>query len=202
VSCSRRSPCAAADWSTAGLNLPVSVNVSARSLLDPAFPGQVADALRRHRVAPHRLVLEITESVAVSGQEIVDEVLALLREAGVQLSVDDFGTGFSSLAFVTRVAVDELKVDRSFVHEMIDSPAAAAVVRGAVELGARLAVRVVAEGVETAEQRAALIALGCVSAQGFHFCQPLPADKIVAALQHLAATSPAKIVPLRVDGAS
>jgi len=193
---------AAAEWTAAGIDLPVSVNVSARSLLDPAFPGQVADALRLHRLPPHQLVLEITESVAVSDQEIVDEVLTALRDTGVQLSMDDFGTGFSSLSFVTRVPVDEIKVDRSFVDEMIDSRAAEAVVRGAIELGARLGARVVAEGVETIEQRAALIALGCVSAQGYHFCQPLPADKIVGVLLQLNEAGQAKIVPLRADDAS
>ena len=128
-------------------------------------------------------------------QEIVDEVLAALRGMGVQLSVDDFGTGFSSLSFVTRVQVDEIKVDRSFVDDMIDSPAAEAVVRGAVELGARLGARVVAEGVETAEQRAALIALGCTSAQGYHFCQPLPADKIVGALHPAGECGPVEDRP-------
>jgi len=193
---------AAADWSAAGINLPVSVNISARSLLDPTLPAQIADTLRRHRVAADQLVLEITESIAVSDQEIVDEVLTALRMMGVQVSVDDFGTGFSSLSFVTRVQMDELKVDRSFVDAMIDSPAAAAVVRGAVELGARLGVRVVAEGVETAEQRAALLALGCTTAQGYHFCQPLPTDKIVPALRQLAAAATAKVVPLRADDAS
>jgi diguanylate cyclase (GGDEF)-like protein len=193
---------AAADWSAQGIDVPVSVNISARSLLDATFPAQISDLLRRHRMPAHRLVLEITESVAVSDQEIVDEVLAALRDSGVQISVDDFGTGFSSLSFVTRVTVDELKVDRSFVDEMIDSPAAAAVVRGAIELGARLGARVVAEGVETTEQRAALIALGCTSAQGYHFCQPLPADKIVGTLRQLAESAPAKIVPLRADDAS
>jgi len=193
---------AAAEWTAAGIDLPVSVNVSARSLLDPAFPGQVADALHLHRLPPHQLVLEITESVAVSDQEIVDEVLAALRATGVQLSMDDFGTGFSSLSFVTRVAVDEIKVDRSFVDEMIDSRAAEAVVLGAIELGARLGARVVAEGVETIEQRAALIAMGCESAQGYHFCQPLPADKIVGVLRQLSEVSQAKVVPLRADDAS
>ncbi|MEV4639136.1 bifunctional diguanylate cyclase/phosphodiesterase [Actinoplanes sp. NPDC049548] len=193
---------AAAEWAAAGIDVPVSVNVSARSLLDATFPAQVADALRRHRVAPARLVLEITESMAVSDQGVVDEVLAALRELRVQISVDDFGTGFSSLAFVTRVRVDELKVDRSFVTEMTESAAAAAVVRGAVELGARLGARVVAEGVETADQRAALLALGCTAAQGYHFSRPLPIDRIVAALLQLAAAAPAKIVPLRADGAS
>jgi len=193
---------AAADWAGHGLDLPVSVNMSARSLLDATLPAQVADALRRHRLGAGRLVLEITESVAVSDQEVVDEVIAALRAMGVQISVDDFGTGFSSLSFVTRVTVDELKVDRSFVTDMTDSAAAAAVVRGAVELGARLGARVVAEGVETADQRAALLALGCTSAQGYHFSRPLPADKIVAALNQLAQAAPPKVIPLRVDGAS
>jgi diguanylate cyclase (GGDEF)-like protein len=197
-----RSLAAAADWSAAGLDLPVSVNVSARSLLDATFPGQVADALRRHRMSPQQLVLEITETVAVSEQEIVDEVLAALRDVGVQLSVDDFGTGYSSLTFLTRVPVDELKIDRSFVGAMEDSAEAAAIVRSAVDLGRGLNLRVVAEGVETADQRAALIKLGCTAAQGYHFCKPLPADKIVGALRSLSEGAPAKILPLRADGAS
>ncbi|WP_285685394.1 bifunctional diguanylate cyclase/phosphodiesterase [Actinoplanes sp. NBRC 103695] len=197
-----RSLASAAGWARAGFDLPVSVNISARSLLDPTLPAQVAEVLRRHHMPASQLVLEITESVAVSDQEIVDEVLAGLRETGVQLSVDDFGTGYSSLTFLTRVCVDELKVDRSFVDGMIDSPAAEAAVRGAVELGGRLNARVVAEGVETAEQRVALIELGCTVAQGYHFCKPLPADKIVYALRQLAEAAPAKIVPLRADDAS
>ena len=193
---------AAADWTANGIDVPVSVNVSARSLTDPTFPAQVTEALRRHRTPASRLVLEITESVAVSEQDIVDEVLARLRSSGVQVSLDDFGTGFSSLASVTRMPVDEIKIDRSFVDEMIDSAAAGAVVRGAVELGARLGVRVVAEGIETIEQRAALIALGCPSAQGYHFCKPMPADKIVQALLQLARTTPANVTKLRADDAS
>ncbi|MET0418635.1 MAG: GGDEF domain-containing phosphodiesterase, partial [Actinoplanes sp.] len=193
---------AASSWHAAGVDVPVSVNVSARSLLDPGFPAQVADALRRHRAPASRLVLEITESVAVSEEEIVDDVLAELRDSGVQLSLDDFGTGYSSLAIVTRAPFDEIKIDRSFVDNMIDSPAAEAVVRGAVELGARLDVRVVAEGVETTEQRAALIALGCPIAQGYHFCKPMPADRIVQALTQLAEAAPDNIRSLRADDAS
>ena len=104
---------------------------------------------------------------------------------GVQLAVDDFGTGFSSLTFLTRIAVDELKVDRSFVMRMADSPEAAAIVRTTVDLGRELGLRVVAEGVETADQRAALAELGCTAAQGYHFFQPMPADKIVAVLRSL-----------------
>ncbi|GAA1602285.1 putative bifunctional diguanylate cyclase/phosphodiesterase [Actinoplanes couchii] len=192
----------AADWTASGIEVPVSVNVSARSLTDPTFPAQVTEALRRHRTPASRLVLEITESVAVSEQDIVDEVLARLRASGVQVSLDDFGTGFSSLSSVTRMPVDEIKIDRSFVDEMIDSAAAGAVVRGAVELGARLGVRVVAEGIETIEQRAALIALGCPSAQGYHFCKPMPADKIVQALSQLARSAPANVTQLRTDEVS
>jgi diguanylate cyclase (GGDEF)-like protein len=193
---------AAASWIGAGLDLPVSVNVSARSLLDATFPAQVAEALRRHRLPAHQLVLEITETVAVSEQEIVDEVLAALRVVGVRLSVDDFGTGYSSLTFLTRVPVDELKIDRSFVGRMVDSSEAAAIVRSVVGLARELHLRVVAEGVETADQRAALLELGCTAAQGYHFCRPLPADKIVEALQSLSDAAPAKIFPLRADGAS
>ncbi len=197
-----RSLASAAAWRSQGIDVPVSVNISARNLLDSGFPQQIADLLRQHGLRPHALVLEITESVALSEQDIVDENLAELRASGIQISVDDFGTGFSSLSFLTRVPVDELKVDRSFVEEMIDSPVAEAVVRGAVELGDRLGARVIAEGVETAEQRSALIALGCTSAQGFHFCRPLPADKIVGALRQLTDSAPPRIVPLRADGAS
>jgi diguanylate cyclase (GGDEF)-like protein len=192
----------AADWSAAGLDLPVSVNVSARSLLDATFPAQVADALRRHRMPAHQLVLEITETVAVSDQATVDEVLAALRDAGVQISLDDFGTGYSSLSFLTRVPLDELKVDRSFVSGMTDSAEAAAIVRSAVELGRRLQLRVVAEGVETADQRAALLELGCTAAQGYHFCKPLPVDKIIGALRSLSEAVPARVLPLHADGAS
>jgi diguanylate cyclase (GGDEF)-like protein len=192
----------AASWLAEGFDVPVSVNVSSRSLLDTTLPAEIDDLLRSHGVPAHRLVLEITESIPVSELEIVDDVLTELRDMGVQLSVDDFGTGFSSLSFVTRVRVDELKVDRSFVEAMTDSAAATAVVRGAVELGDRLGARVVAEGVETAEQRLALLKLGCVSAQGFHFCQPLPTDKIIGALRQLNDAAAARVLPLRADDAS
>ena len=192
----------AADWAGQGLNVPVAVNISARSLLDPRLPGQITELLRRHQVPAHRLVLEITETVVMSELEVIDEVLAGLRGLGVQLAVDDFGTGFSSLTFLTRIAVDELKVDRSFVIAMVDSPQAAAIVRAAVDLARRLGIRVVAEGVETADQRAALAALGCTAGQGYHFCKPMPADKIVTVLRSLTESAQGAVVPLRADGAS
>jgi diguanylate cyclase len=192
----------AADWAGQGIDVPIAVNLSARSLLDPRLPGQIAELLRRHRVPANRLVLEITETVVMSELEVIDEVLAGLRGMGVQLAVDDFGTGFSSLTFLTRIAVDELKVDRSFVVAMIDSPQAAAIVRAIVDLARRLGMRVVAEGVETADQRAALATLGCTAAQGYHFCMPMPADKIVTVLRSLIDSGQSTVVPLRADGAS
>ncbi|MET8362064.1 bifunctional diguanylate cyclase/phosphodiesterase [Micromonospora sp. NPDC049580] len=192
----------AAGWAREGLDVPISVNLSARSLLDPRLPAEIADALRRHQVPPHRLVLEITETVVMSELEIIDEVLATLRSMGVQLAVDDFGTGFSSLTFLTRIAVDELKVDRSFVIRMTDSPEAAAIVRTTVGLAHELGLRVVAEGVETAEQRLALAELGCTSAQGYHFFKPMPADKIGAVLGSLRDSAESNVFRLRADGAS
>ncbi|MFC8615125.1 putative bifunctional diguanylate cyclase/phosphodiesterase [Micromonospora purpureochromogenes] len=192
----------AADWAREGLDVPISVNLSARSLLDPRLPAEIADALRRHQVPPHRLVLEITETVVMSELEVIDEVLATVRAMGVQLAVDDFGTGFSSLTFLTRIAVDELKVDRSFVIRMAESPEAAAIVRTTVGLAHELGLRVVAEGVETAEQRLALAELGCTAAQGYHFFKPMPADKIGAVLGTLRESAESNVFPLRADGAS
>ncbi|MGW0432972.1 putative bifunctional diguanylate cyclase/phosphodiesterase [Micromonospora sp. NPDC003197] len=192
----------AAEWARHGLDVPISINLSARSLLDPRLPAEVADTLRRHQVPPHRLVLEITETVMMSELEVIDDVLAALRAMGVQLAVDDFGTGFSSLTFLTRITVDELKVDRSFVMRMAESPEAAAIVRTTVELGRELGLRVVAEGVETADQRAVLAELGCTAAQGYHFFKPMPSDKIVIVLRSLVDSSPARVFPLRADGAS
>jgi diguanylate cyclase (GGDEF)-like protein len=192
----------AADWGRQGLDIPISINLSARSLLDSRLPAEVAESLHRHRVPPHRLVLEITETVVMSELEVIDEVLAELRALGVQLAVDDFGTGFSSLTFLTRIAVDELKVDRSFVMRMAESPEAAAIVRTTVDLGRTLGLRVIAEGVETAEQRSALAKLGCTAAQGYHFCKPMPSDKIAGVLRSLRDATQARILPIRADGAS
>jgi EAL domain-containing protein (putative c-di-GMP-specific phosphodiesterase class I) len=173
------------DWAAAGVPLPVSVNMSPRSLVDPTLPDDVASLLSQHDVQPGMLTLEITEMAAPPGQPLVGEVLNALRAIGVQIAVDDFGTGYSSLSFLTRVQVDEVKVDSSFVGAMVDSPEAAAIVRTTVDLGRQLGVRVVAEGVETPAQRSALAELGCVAAQGFHFVAPIDAAESLAVLKSL-----------------
>ncbi|HEX6683204.1 MAG TPA: bifunctional diguanylate cyclase/phosphodiesterase [Candidatus Limnocylindrales bacterium] len=178
---------AAAELAKAGLKLPVSVNMSPRSLLDPQLPGDLAELLARHEVPAEHLVLEITETVVLSPLRITDQVLHALRALGVRFAVDDFGTGYSSLTFLTRIAVDELKVDRTFVARMGESKEAAAIVRAIIDLGQRLGIRVVAEGVETPEQRQALVRLGCDAGQGFHFSRPVESSGLVEAMRKLRA---------------
>jgi diguanylate cyclase (GGDEF)-like protein len=188
----------AAGWDP---SVRIAVNLSPRSLLDDELPAQVAELLARHSVPAGRLVLEITETLVVPEHDAVNRVLDELKGIGVQLSVDDFGTGYSSLKFLTRVHVDEVKVDRSFVRRMVESPEAMAIVRTTVELARQLGLRVVAEGVETAEQRRVLAELGCTAAQGFHFFAPMPADRINGVLTGLARNSGGQVLPLRAaDG--
>jgi diguanylate cyclase (GGDEF)-like protein len=179
----------ARDWQRADLPVPVSVNLSPRSLADTTLPSDIATLLTRYGIDPAMLILEITESAVVTGQPVVADVLSALRDLGVQLAVDDFGTGFSSLTFLTRVQVDEVKVDRSFIGQMSTSPEAAAIVRTTVDLGRRLGVRVVAEGVENDAQRDALIELGCRAAQGWLFAKPVPAGESLDLLRKLTDRS-------------
>ncbi|MER7276854.1 bifunctional diguanylate cyclase/phosphodiesterase [Dactylosporangium sp. NPDC000244] len=180
---------AVTDWADAGHQIPVAVNVSPRSLLDPSFPDAVARRLSARGVPASALVIELTESVTLSKLEVVDEVLAALRDQGIRLALDDFGTGFSSLATLARVPVDELKIDRSFVSAM-NASAPGAVVRSTIDLGRSLDLLVVAEGVEREDQRQQLWELGCPAGQGHLFARAMPADRLLAHLNrgegHLA----------------
>ena len=160
-----------AHWREQGATAPVSVNLSARNLLDSRLPADVARVLADHGLPAGLLVLEITETTMVSDIETVQEVLGALRQLGVELSVDDFGTGYSSLALLQRVAVNEIKIDRSFVQAMNTSEGDAAIVRATIELAHGLGLRVVAEGAETVEHVTALRELGCDIAQGWYFGQ-------------------------------
>jgi diguanylate cyclase (GGDEF)-like protein len=186
----------AARWDAEGLDVPVAVNMSARSLIDRRLPDQVRNLLAKHQVSPQRLVLEITETAMMTELEIIDGVLAELREIGARLSVDDFGTGYSSLTFLARFAVDEVKVDQEFVTRMAESREAAAIVRSTVELGRALGLRVIAEGVETAAQKSALAAMGCEAGQGYHFFPPMDADRTARVLWSLRESANAQIIPL------
>ncbi|MCU1692735.1 MAG: GGDEF-domain containing protein [Frankiales bacterium] len=169
---------ACAQWHAEGRPLRVAVNLAARSLLDRSLPDDVAVLLSRTGVPASALVLEITETTATSELEVVEEVLAALRRSGVELSVDDFGTGYSSLAFLQRTAVNELKVDRSFVKGMLVNANDAALVRATIQLAHSLGARAVAEGVEHEEHAEALRDLGCDVAQGWLYGRPVPAQDL------------------------
>ncbi len=171
----------AARWREAGYLIPVAVNVSPRSLLDPRFPEMIKAGLATYELPAEALVVELTESLMLSQLEIVDEVLESLRTAGIMLALDDFGTGFSSLSTLARVPVQELKIDRSFVSGM-SAPAEAAVVRSTVDLGRSLELLVVAEGVESEDQRRQLWELGCPAGQGYLFARAMPLDALLAKL--------------------
>ena len=191
----------AAEWTNQGSDVPVAINVSPRTLLDRDFPGEVAAALSRHRVPAARLTLEITETSVVSHLAVVDRVLDELRDLGVRLALDDFGTGWSSLSHLARLPVHEVKIAASFTEVLLSSPQASAVVRGTLEIARVLDLRVVAEGVSGAIQRATLISHGCHAGQGDHFFPPLPADRIGPALwsstiRAAVASEGADIIPL------
>jgi diguanylate cyclase (GGDEF)-like protein len=191
----------AAEWSRHGIDVPVAVDVSPRALVDRDFPGQLAAALSRHRVPPSRLTLEITETSVLTHLDVVNQVLAELTELGVRLSLDHFGEGYSSLSRLSRVKVHEVKLAPEFADSLFTSPQATAVVRGTLELARALDLRVVAEGVATAMQRATLVSLGCHAGQGPHFFPPLSAHKIGAALwssavRAMAVSDSADVIPL------
>jgi diguanylate cyclase len=183
-----RSIAECAVWHRYGVDTTVAVNLSARNLLDRQLPGDVDRVLARHGLRPEALVLEITETTMMSELEVVEDVLAELRSLGVELSVDDFGTGYSSLALLQRIAVNEVKIDRSFVRNMLTSPSDHTIVRATIDLAHGLGLRVVAEGVESGELRDALADLGCDLAQGFHLGRPVAAPEIRGVVAASAAT--------------
>ena len=158
----------------------MAVNLSALQLDDPALPALVARVLAETGLDPARLNLEITETVLMGDTQANIEILRALKAVGVSLSVDDFGTGYSSLNYLKRFPVDVLKVDRSFVQGLPEDREDAAIVAAVIALAHALGLTVVAEGVETAEQREALRAGGCELAQGYLFSRPVPAEMVLA----------------------
>ncbi|MDT7715529.1 MAG: hypothetical protein QOH09_1521 [Pseudonocardiales bacterium] len=167
-------------WLDRGLSLSVSVNLSVRNLAETGFPRRVTDALTRHRVPPALLSFELTESAVMSDPERALPVLRELHGLGVRIAVDDFGTGYSSLAYLRRLPVDEVKIDKSFVMGLSSDLGDLAVVRAIVDLGHSLGLIVVAEGVEQDATRDQLLEMGCDVAQGFLISRPLGADRFDA----------------------
>jgi diguanylate cyclase (GGDEF)-like protein len=169
-----------ASWRAAGVAIQsVSVNVSSQQLASARIEDYLRDALARHRMAPGELEIEITESVIAGDFTRVAARLEKLRGFGASIAIDDFGTGYSSLAYLRRLPFDTLKIDRSFLVDMVASPAALALVRAIVAMGDALGKVVVAEGVEDDEQVAVLRAWGCHFVQGFAFYQPMAAPRLL-----------------------
>ena len=171
------------------LDLPVAVNLAAANIVDVTLPAAIGAALERHGVPAERLVCEISEHTVMADPVRATAVLGGLRELGVGLSLDDFGTGHSSLSYLKRLPLDEVKIDRSFVAGMADDENDAVIVRSTIDLARNLGLRVVAEGVETAEIMDELARLSCDTAQGFHISRPLPAERLSAWLAARVITS-------------
>jgi diguanylate cyclase (GGDEF)-like protein len=168
----------AREWHESGLIVPISLNLSMRNLLDPQFPAAVAELLLRSRVDPQLLTLEITEGALMADQDRAARTVGALRELGVRLAIDDFGTGYSSLAYLSRLPVHEVKIDRSFVSKLKEDPGSAAIVRATLELAHTLGFSVVAEGVEDEETRSLLVADGVDALQGYLISRPMPAADV------------------------
>ena len=175
-----------AAWHEAGLHMEMAVNLSGTDLIDPDLLQHILESLRRVRAPADSLVLEITESAFIEDAESARRNMELLRIAGIRFSVDDFGTGYSSLSQLRQLAVDELKIDRSFVSELEAGGDDAAVIRAVVELGHGMGLRIVAEGVETEAQQQRLKELGCDYAQGYLISRPLSATQLEPLLRSRA----------------
>ncbi len=167
-------------WNDAGLDLGVAVNLSGRSLSDQSIVDFVRNAIERTQLPPAALTIELTESAIMSDPDNVPAFLERLRELHVRLSIDDFGTGYSSLSHLRLLPVDEIKIDKSFVMDMLSNASDEAIVHSTIQLCQNLGRTVVAEGVEDPETYARLQALGCDFAQGFHIARPMSADALFA----------------------
>ena len=166
----------ARQWRDRGRHIPVAVNLSARLLRDPDLPDQVRDRLRHAGLPGDALELEVTESAVMTNTGEAMRILTQLRHLGVRISVDDFGTGHSSLAYLRQLPVDHLKIDRLFVRDIAVNPRDASIVRSVIDLGHTLGLELIAEGVENAETRNLLIELGCDQGQGFFLGPPAALD--------------------------
>ncbi|HLP98840.1 MAG TPA: EAL domain-containing protein [Sideroxyarcus sp.] len=166
-------------WREAGLEVEVSINISAHHLESRGFADKLRQQLARHPgLPPGCLQIEVLETVALNDVTIVREVIEAGRQFGVRFALDDFGTGYASLSYLSSLPVDVLKIDQSFVHDMLEDKGAMAIVQGIVGLAQAFGQQLVAEGIETAAHYRALLELGCRYGQGYHIAHPMPADEL------------------------
>jgi len=174
-------------WNTMGIQLPLSVNVDAMQLRDSEFAAQLGQLLAAVPTVPaDRLEIEIVESAALDDVQKVSTLIDECHVLGVHFSLDDFGTGYSSLTYLKRLSVDTLKIDQTFVRDMLADDSAMAIVRGVIGLAEAFHSHTVAEGVETWEHAAKLKALGCETIQGYAIARPMPAAQFPAWLSQFA----------------
>jgi EAL domain-containing protein (putative c-di-GMP-specific phosphodiesterase class I) len=163
-------------------DLILSVNVSAKQFCQADFVAQVKSAAQRHAINPMRLKLELTEGMLLENINDTITTMNALNEVGVQFSLDDFGTGYSSLQYLKQLPLDQLKIDQSFVRDIATNNSDIAIVRTIVAMARSLDMDVIAEGVETEEQRQLLLKNGCSNYQGYLFGMPLPIEQFEASL--------------------
>jgi diguanylate cyclase len=166
-------------WQDEGLGVPIAINLAAANILDSALPDAVAERLAHHGVPGERLTCELSEHTVMADPRRAGDVLERLRALGVRLSLDDFGSGHSSLAYLKRLPLDELKLDRAFVAGTAGDENDAMIVRSTIDLARNLGLHVVAEGVAEAGVLQRRRSLHCHEPQGFHLSRPLPADRLV-----------------------
>jgi EAL domain-containing protein (putative c-di-GMP-specific phosphodiesterase class I) len=170
--------------------LPLSVNVSARQFRQLDFVEQVRACLHDSGIDPGRLKLELTESLVLDSVESVISTMHALKALGVRFSMDDFGTGYSSLSYLKRLPLDQLKIDQSFVRDIVTDPGDAVIVKTIIGMAHNLGLEVIAEGVETEAQRSLLLDYDCRMFQGYLFSRPLPLAEFEVLLQHLDVVRP------------
>lgn len=192
-------------WQAAGRNLEIAVNLSGRDIVDHGLVAQVAGTLKRHHLPADLLTLELTETAVMTDLEVARRVLEDLGQLGVRLAIDDFGTGYSSLAYLHRLPVDELKIDRSFVTHLAQDYSDSVIVRSSIAMAHSLGVAVIAEGVEDAPAWTALAEMECDFIQGYYLSRPLSAEALEVWLASRAVATtgefrPAVVQPLPARG--
>jgi EAL domain-containing protein (putative c-di-GMP-specific phosphodiesterase class I) len=179
-------------WSAQGMSIRAAINLSARDLEDADLPRRVAELLSIHQVPPERIVLEVTESAVMGKPDAAINVLRKLADQGIDLAIDDFGVGQSSFAYLRRLPVRELKIDKTFVTHLDESSEDRTIVSSIVDLGHRLGYKVTAEGVEGRASLDCLVKFGCDHAQGYFIARPMAVDAFDRFIA--AASSPAPTV--------
>jgi diguanylate cyclase (GGDEF)-like protein len=180
-----------AEWRKLGLQVAMSVNLSARNLLDTELPAQIEELMRRNDTLPQELTVEVTEGATMADPDRAVLVLEALRAMGVGISIDDFGTGHASIAYLTQLPANEIKIDKSFVTDICEDRRNEAIARSTIDLARHLDLRVVAEGIETREAWELLASLGCDTAQGYLISRPVSAEQLTAWLLRYADGLPA-----------